>query len=147
MKLIIRQANVDDVNVMAELDKICFSSPWSESAFSREIQRNPLALYFVGTVEEQVIGYAGLWCIEDEGHITNVAVHPDYRQRGIGELLVSALINHTAEKGIRSHTLEVRVSNYAAIQLYQKMGFEEAGRRKKYYEDTGEDAMIMWRTE
>lgn len=147
MKLTIRLAGVEDIKVMAELDKVCFSSPWSEESFAGEILRNRLALYFVGLVEDQVIGYAGLWRIEDEGHITNVAVHPDYRQRGIGELLVSSLIDHTGKMGIRSHTLEVRVSNDAAIQLYEKLGFQEAGRRKKYYEDNGEDAMIMWRTE
>jgi ribosomal-protein-alanine N-acetyltransferase len=130
---------------MAEMDILCFSAPWSEESFEKEIRENRLAFYIVAEINGIMVGYAGLWCIVDEGHITNVAVHPDFRRRGIGEALVSVLLDHTVRNGILSHTLEVRASNEAAITLYSKFGFQPAGFRKNYYEDNGEDAIIMWR--
>ena len=145
MELIVRQAEEKDIKPMAEMDILCFSAPWSEVSFEKEIKENHLALYIVAEIGERMVGYAGLWCIVDEGHITNVAVHPDFRRRGIGEALVSVLLEYTVKKGILSHTLEVRASNEAAISLYTKFGFQPAGLRKNYYEDNGEDAIIMWR--
>ena len=145
MDLIIRQAEEKDIKPMAEMDLLCFSSPWSEVSFEKEICENHLALYIVAEIGERVVGYAGLWCIVDEGHITNVAVHPDYRRSGIGEALLTILLDHTIKNGINSHTLEVRASNKPAICLYEKFGFEASGLRKNYYEDNGEDAIIMWR--
>jgi ribosomal-protein-alanine N-acetyltransferase len=127
------------------MDILCFSAPWSEESFEKEIRENRLAFYIVAEINGIMVGYAGLWCIVDEGHITNVAVHPDFRRRGIGEALVSVLLDHTVRNGILSHTLEVRASNEAAITLYSKFGFQPAGFRKNYYEDNGEDAIIMWR--
>lgn len=147
MDLIVRQAEERDIKPMAEMDILCFSAPWSEASFEKEIKENHLAFYIVAEIGGVMVGYAGLWCIVDEGHITNVAVHPDYRRRGIGEALVSVLLKHTTGNGILSHTLEVRASNEPAIALYRKFGFEPAGLRKNYYEDNGEDAIIMWRTE
>jgi ribosomal-protein-alanine N-acetyltransferase len=147
MDLIIRQAEEKDIKPMAEMDVLCFSAPWSEESFRNEIEENRLAFYIVAEIGASMVGYAGLWCIVDEGHITNVAVHPAYRRRGIGEALISVLLAHTVNNGIRSHTLEVRASNKAAISLYTKFGFEPAGLRKNYYEDNGEDAIIMWRKE
>ena len=147
MDLIVRQAEEKDIKPMAEMDILCFSAPWSEVSFEKEIKENHLAFYIVAEVDGSMVGYAGLWCIVDEGHITNVAVHPDYRRKGIGEALVSVLLEHTIKSGILSHTLEVRASNEAAISLYTKFGFQPAGLRKNYYEDNGEDAIIMWRTE
>ena len=99
----------------------------------------------VAQIEEDVVGYAGLWKIGDEGHITNVAVAPEQRRKSIGDMLVGALIEVTEEEGITSHTLEVRKSNIGAIRLYEKHGFKVEGERKAYYEDNGEDALIMWR--
>ena len=145
MTALIRIAEERDIYPMAELDKICFSIPWSQKAFEQEIMENQQALYLVAENEGQIIGYAGLWGILEEGHITNVAVHPDYRCKGLGELLVSKLIEISKDKGIDKYTLEVRVSNYEAIALYRKLGFQPAGRRLNYYEDVGEDALIMWR--
>jgi ribosomal-protein-alanine N-acetyltransferase len=145
MDLVVRQAEIRDIKPMAEMDALCFSTPWSERSFDKEIRENRLAFYIVAEIGSRLVGYAGLWCVEDEGHITNVAVHPDFRRRGIGEALISVLLSHTIKNGIRSHTLEVRASNDAAISLYEKFGFEPAGRRKTYYEDNGEDAIIMWR--
>lgn len=145
MSLIIRQAEERDIKPMAQLDILCFTSPWSEDSFEREIKENNIAFYIVAESDGVLVGYAGLWCIVDEGHITNVAVHPDYRRRHIGEALISILLEHTIKNGIKSHTLEVRVTNEAAQSLYRKFGFEPVGIRKNYYEDNGEDAIIMWR--
>lgn len=147
MDLIVRLAEERDIIPMAEMDILCFSAPWSEESFRKEITENHLAFYIVAEISGRMVGYAGLWGIVDEGHITNVAVHPDFRRKGIGEALITVLLSHTRENGILSHTLEVRASNEAAISLYSKFGFEPAGLRKKYYEDNGEDAIIMWRTE
>ncbi len=145
MDLVIRQAEERDIKPMAEMDLLCFAAPWSEESFAKEIRENRLALYIVAEIGERMVGYAGLWCIADEGHITNVAVHPGFRRRGIGEALVTVLLDHTEKNGVLNHTLEVRASNDAAISLYSKFGFQPAGLRKKYYEDNGEDAIIMWR--
>ncbi|MDD3168499.1 MAG: ribosomal protein S18-alanine N-acetyltransferase [Eubacteriales bacterium] len=147
MDLIIRQAEEKDIKPMAEMDILCFAAPWSEQSFQQEIKENRLAFYIVAEIEDRMVGYAGLWSVVDEGHITNVAVHPAYRRRGIGEALVSVLLAHTVKIGILSHTLEVRASNKPAILLYTKFGFQPAGLRKNYYEDNGEDAIIMWRKE
>lgn len=147
MDLIIRQAEERDIKPMAEMDVLCFSAPWSEESFEKEIRENRLAFYIVAEIGDSMVGYAGLWCIVEEGHITNVAVHPDHRRKGIGEALVGVLLSHTIDIGILSHTLEVRASNQAAISLYTKFGFEPAGIRKGYYADNGEDAVIMWRKE
>lgn len=147
MDLIVRQAEERDIKPMAEMDILCFSAPWSEESFRKEIKENRLAFYIVAEINGRMVGYAGLWSIVDEGHITNVAVHPDFRRKGIGEALITVLLSHTRENGILSHTLEVRASNDAAISLYSKFGFVPAGLRKNYYEDNGEDAIIMWRTE
>jgi len=145
--LIIRKAEQKDIHEIAELDKLCFSAPWSESAFARELSENPLAFYLIGEAADTgvIVGYAGLWLIQDEGHITNVAVHPDFRRRKIGEALVSVLMKESAQlAGTRTFTLEVRKSNAAAIKLYEKFGFVEVGLRKGYYADNQEDALIMW---
>lgn len=148
----IRVATAEDIDAMTELDAVCFSAPWSHASFEAELTTNRLAWYLVAeeldsTCEEQtgfLIGYAGLWAIEDEGHITNVAVHPDYRRVHLGSILVDTLIAETRKEGLKRFTLEVRVSNLAAIALYEKFGFISAGLRKGYYEDNNEDAMIMW---
>lgn len=147
-EVLIRAANKGDVDRMTELDAICFSSPWSRASFESELTTNPLAWYLIAETQEgQMVGYAGLWAIEGEGHITNVAVHPDYRRKHLGSILVEQLIETTRCEGLKQYTLEVRVSNQAAISLYEKFGFREAGIRKGYYEDNNEDAMIMWTEE
>lgn len=145
MDLIIRQAEEKDIKPMAEIDKVCFSVPWSEKSFEEEIKNNHLAFYVVAEIGDKIVGYAGLWQVDVEGHITNVAVHPEFRRKRIAEALISVLIDHTKKNGVLSYTLEVRASNEAAISLYLKHGFKPAGIRKGYYMDNGEDAIIMWR--
>ena len=143
--LIIRKAETKDIKEMAALDLVCFPAPWSEEAFRQELEENNLAFYVVAELKEKVVGYAGLWAILDEGHITNVAVSPEHRKRGIGRAVVEVLVDATEQAGLNSFTLEVRTSNITAQNLYKKFGFIEAGLRKGYYEDNGEDALIMWR--
>lgn len=144
-KFIIRQASACDVSDIAELDKICFSVPWSRESFWHEISENNAALYIVAEKDKMIVGYAGIWLIAGEGHITNVAVHPDYRRRHIGEAMISVLISESEAAGAEAQTLEVRRSNSAAQGLYAKFGFCAEGIRKGYYEDNKEDAVIMWR--
>ena len=106
---------------------------------------NPRAFYIVAELDEKVVGYAGLWWIGDEGHITNVAVRPGYRHRHIGNGIIQVMIDFTTQEGIMHHTLEVRRSNLPAISLYEKFGFVVEGVRKEYYANNKEDALIMWR--
>jgi ribosomal-protein-alanine N-acetyltransferase len=141
---LIREAEERDIKPMADLDRLCFAHPWSENAFSEELTKNQLAFYLVAQLGEEVIGYAGLWAIFEEGHITNVAVHPSHREKGLGRLLLTKLMEAWESQGIKAFTLEVRPSNAAAIALYGKLGFQTMGRRPGYYEDNGEDALILW---
>ena len=144
-ELIIRKGVPEDIDDMELLEQQCFVTPWSRESLRYELAENPLALYVVAEISGHVAGYVGVWSIVDEGHITNVAVSPDFRRRHIGMALIDTMLKVTAGSGIRSHTLEVRASNAPAIGLYKKFGFTEAGLRKGYYEDNGEDAIIMWR--
>ncbi|PAB59410.1 ribosomal-protein-alanine N-acetyltransferase [Anaeromicrobium sediminis] len=136
---------IDDIEHVLEVENSSFPIPWSENAFRKEMEENNLALYVVVEEKDRVVGYAGMWIIGDEGHITNVAVHPNCRKKGYGDLLIDKLLNEGDKKGINAYTLEVRVSNIPAQRLYEKYGFKSVGIRPKYYEDNKEDAMIMWR--
>lgn len=144
-ELIVRAAELKDAPEIAEMEKLCFTTPWSLESIQYEIADNKLALYVVGEVDGKVVGYVGIWLIVDEGHITNVAVHPDWRRKHIGEAIIKTLIDVTESHGVVAHTLEVRASNIPAQKLYEKFGFMSVGIRQGYYEDNGEDAIIMWR--
>ena len=141
----IRPANENDIKTLTEIDEICFSSPWSEKSFTDEIVNNKIAMYLVAEVDSKVVGYAGLWVILEEGHITNVAVHPDFRGKGLAKKLLTELLATAEEAGANIYTLEVRATNESAIALYESFNFKSVGLRKKYYEDNGEDAVIMWK--
>ena len=143
--LIVRKGVASDVDDIEALELVCFSTPWSRDSLLYELTENPMATYVVAELEGKVVGYVGVWSIVDEGHITNVAVSPSYRKRNIGSLLIYHMLKATMQAGLVRHTLEVRASNEAALALYRKYGFEAAGIRKGYYEDNGEDAIIMWR--
>ena len=125
---------------LAELDRLCFSVPWSEQSFLEESE-NRLATYFLVKEENKIIGYCGFWKVSGEAQITNIAVHPDYRKRGVATLLLEAVIK--ACEGAEQIVLEVRSSNSAAISLYKKFGFRAEGTRKRFYHDPEEDAVIM----
>lgn len=143
--LTVRKAVLSDAEGMTALDELCFDLPWSLETFMGELAANENAFYIVAEVDGKPVGYAGLWAIAGEGHITNVAVHPDYRRKQIAKALVKLLIEASEAAGLEAFTLEVRVSNAPAIALYEQFGFEPSGVRKGYYLDNDEDALIMWR--
>lgn len=138
---------IDDIENVLKVENDCFSTPWSRDSFVRELVENKIALYLVAKIENIAVGYIGVWKILNEGHITNVAVHSDYRGKGIATRLISELLSLCEEDGIDAFTLEVRRSNIVAQNLYKKFQFAECGFRKGYYQDTKEDAIIMWRRE
>lgn len=131
-----------DARELAELDKICFDIPWSQKSFEDEAGNN-LATYFIAKDNGKIIGYAGFWSVSGEGDITNVAVLPEYRKRGIASALLESVIKKSRSLDLSLLTLEVRKSNFAAQNLYSKYGFEIIGERKRYYSDNHEDALIM----
>lgn len=141
--LVIEKMTSEDINGVFEVEKNCFEDYWSKESFMKEL-KNDVARYLVAKIEGKVVGYVGMWLVMDEGHITNVAVHKDYRGQKIGDLLVQELINLCKLNNIVAMTLEVRVSNVVAQNLYKKYGFKLAGIRKEYYSNNKEDAMIMW---
>ncbi len=134
-------ADLDDVCVIEEQ---CFSVPWSRESMEKELEGNDQAHYLVVEIDGKVVGYAGFWQVLDEGHIMNIAVVPEMRGQGLGEELMRAMLQQGTQLGIIYWTLEVRVSNIAAIKLYEKVGFTSAGIRPGYYEKPREDANIMW---
>lgn len=140
----IRRMTADDINAVLTIENLCFEDPWSKEAFESELSGMNPCFYFVAVQDDKVCGYMGIWHILDEGHITNVAVHPEYRNLGIGNLLVETTVSDGISKGLNAFTLEVRKSNETAQRLYKKCGFESVGIRKRYYANN-EDALIMWR--
>ena len=123
------------------IDDLCFETPWSLKSFETEFE-NPLAVYFVALDAQRVIGYCGYWWIFDEGQITNIAVHPDYRGKGIAQSLLETMIEKCARTDVSTLTLEVRESNRSARHIYEKYGFLQVGLRPKYYGNK-EDAVLM----
>lgn len=140
--MIIRKMNFGDVSAIAELEKICFSDPWSENSIASEVE-NPLAYWLVAEVDGVVAGYVGSQTVLDAADMMNLAVSPDYRRQGVGQALVNALVEHLRQNKVIALLLEVRVSNAPAITLYERMGFEQVGRRPKYYHNPREDALIL----
>jgi len=130
-----------DIDGMHDIEVATFASPWSRKSIEDELA-NPCARYLVARENGQVIGYAGMWLVIDEGHVTNVAVREDMRGRGIGRELMKRLIQLAADSGMIWMTLEVRRSNKVAQNLYHSFGFIDVGYRKRYYENN-EDALLM----
>ena len=127
---------------VAALEKMCFSDPWSEGSVASELE-NPLSRWLVAVEGEQVLGYVGSQTVLDESDMMNLAVDPAFRRRGIARALVLALIEELRKMGSRQLTLEVRASNESAQALYAQLGFESVGRRKNYYLNSREDALIL----
>jgi len=142
-----KEMRLEHLNQVIQIENISYSSPWSRQSFAYEVVKNSFACYIVAVSDKKVVGYAGMWLILDEAHITNVAVHPDYRKAGIGKALMMQMIGRAVVNGISRMTLEVRPSNNAARHLYGMLGFKEKGVRKGYYTDTNEDAIIMWKND
>ncbi|EHQ87772.1 ribosomal protein S18-alanine N-acetyltransferase [Desulfosporosinus youngiae] len=141
---IVRPMRLDDLEAILDIEMASFSTPWSMQAFKAELKDNEYARYVCLELEGKVIGYMGLWFILDEGHITNVAIAPNYRGQKWGEFLMRSVMSKMSNEGMERMTLEVRASNSPAQSLYSRLGFVTAGVRKGYYADTGEDALIMW---
>ncbi|SHJ30499.1 ribosomal protein S18-alanine N-acetyltransferase [Thermoclostridium caenicola] len=142
-QILIRDMRESDLDAMAAIEQASFSVPWTRNMLEEELS-NSRARYRVLEFQGAVVGYIGMWQILDEGHITNVAVLPELRRRGFARRLMQDLVDYAKANGIRSLTLEVRVGNLPAIRLYESFGFQIEGRRKHYYADNNEDALIMW---
>ena len=143
MNFTIRKMTEADVPVVAELDKISFSLPWPERAFRFEVTDNPAARCWVAEVDGQIVGMIVAWLLVDEVHVATLATHPDFRRQGLAQKLLIHTLRYTSDEGAVSSFLEVRESNLAAEELYRKFGYEMTGRRKRYYKDNDEDAILM----
>lgn len=139
-----RRMTLEDIPNVMVIEHEAFTLPWTETAFRNELTNNLFARYMVMEYEGNPIGYAGMWTIVDEAHVTNIAILKAYRGRKLGDRLLDELMNAASTIGMLRMTLEVRVSNIVARSLYEKKGFISAGLRKGYYSDNHEDAMIMW---
>ena len=162
---LIQPMQVQDIPEVMEIERVCFSMPWSTRAYRYEIEENRLSTYMVarvavktqadglwdrvremlsgGPAHSPVIGYGGFWIVLDEAHISTIAVHPDYRGQGLGELLLAGMLQRGIYLGGEYSVLEVRASNSTAQALYEKYEYKVVGRRKAYYRDNSEDALLM----
>ena len=131
------------IKSIQDINALSFPISWSYESLESELD-NKFARYVVLKRGNSIVGYGGMWVIIDEAHITNIAVHPDARGIGAGDIIVEALFRICRKQKVTAITLEVRSSNFAAINLYEKHGFEKESIRPRYYEDNGEDAVIMW---
>ena len=145
MELLFRAMTQDDAEAVAAIEEKSFAVPWKRDDFWREA-RNELATYIVGELDGKIVAYAGAWVSFNQAEVMSVAVEPEFRGQGIGTLLFGELIRVVKARGATAITLEVRPSNTAAIKLYESYGLRSVGRRRGYYSDNGEDALIMWNT-
>jgi len=134
-----------DLDEVLAIERVSFPTPWSRGAFMAELFDSSRSCYLVAKLNGRVVGYIGVWLILDEAHITNIAVHPCYRRRGIGRKLLRSMMRVAASRGAKRMTLEVRASNIGAQRLYEQLGFTSVGVRRGYYHDNNEDAIIMWK--
>jgi [ribosomal protein S18]-alanine N-acetyltransferase len=139
-----RNMTVADIDDVFKIETISFSTPWSKEAFYNELTQNRFAKYIVIQYEDELVGYCGVWIVVDEAHITNIAILPDFRGKKLGEMLLTKIMDEARKLGATTMTLEVRVTNKVAQNLYRKLGFQNGAVRKKYYTDNLEDALVMW---
>lgn len=140
---IIRLMTLNDIDSVLAIDKQSFPTPTKKELLTYELAENKMAEYHCLLAGEEIVGYDGFWAIGDEIHISTIAVHPSWRRKGLGELLLLNTLFIAQENPVTMVTLEVRQSNLKAQALYEKYRFEKVGIRKKYYRDTGEDAVLM----
>jgi len=143
LNVVVAPMELADVASVEAIEQASFSAPWPPNAYRTELQTNRLAHYLVIRVGPQIVGYAGLWLMVDEAHVTTFAIHPDWRRQRLGERLLMALLEIAQDRRAAEATLEVRLSNLAARRLYEKFGFRPVGIRPRYYTDNNEDALIM----
>lgn len=132
------------INRLSEIENQSFPEAWTKQAYIKDICTNDNAHYVAVVSNNILIAYANYWLIADEGNINNVAVSPEYRKQGFGTILMKELIANCKKQNARAMTLEVRAGNKNAIKLYEKLGFKNCSTRPGYYENNGEDAVIMW---
>lgn len=140
-----------DIRTVMRIEGLSFSTSWPQSAFASELSDNKLAHYFVGRVPredgepgDEIVAYGGIWAILEDAHVTTIAVHPAYRGRSLGEMMLVKLLREAIERGASWITLEARESNTVAQNLYRKYGFTIVATRRAYYSDNGENAVVMW---
>lgn len=141
--IVVRRMEAADVPRVAALEVASFTAPWKADTFEHLLERSACHLLVLDDGDEGVVAYAVLWCILDQGELANLAVAESHRGRGLGRRLLDEVMDQAREAGVEKLYLEVRESNAAAIHLYRSAGFEEVGRRKKYYDHPVEDALIM----
>ncbi len=140
----IDKMKMTDLDDVMEIEEMAFSMPWSRWMFERELSYKDNSHFLVVRSGAKLMGYIGFWLLEDEAHIVTIAVRSDFRRRGIGGILIASALNLAVSLGAEKATLEVRVSNIPAQNLYYRLGFEIAAIRREFYSDTGEDAYVMW---
>jgi ribosomal-protein-alanine N-acetyltransferase len=133
-----------DVKEVLRIEQQSFSTQWPGNAFYQELHDNKLAHYFVGKMDDRIVAYGGIWVILEDSHITTIAVHPRYRGRKYGEVMLLRLLDEAITRGASWMTLEVRESNAVAQNLYRKYGFTTVSTRQGYYSDNNENALVMW---
>ncbi len=143
LSVVVAPMTIADVEAVQAIELASFSAPWPPNAYLTELQTNRLAHYMVIRIGTDVVGYAGLWLMVDEAHVTTFAIHPDWRRRHLGDRLLLALLDIALDRRAAEATLEVRLSNLPARRLYEKFGFRPVGIRPRYYTDNQEDALIM----
>ena len=143
MSVVIRKMTVEDVSAVVELDRLSFTLPWPERSFRFGITDNPASRCWVAESEGRTVGVIVAWLLVDELHVATIATHPDFRRQGIAQALLSHALKLAVKEGAVSSFLEVRAGNLAAQALYRKFGYEESGRRPRYYKDNEEDAILM----
>ena len=145
MEIDIRPMTAEDLETSAELEAMCFSTPWSLQAFRDSLDKPEIYLFRVAYMGSELVAQAGLILSFDEADVVNVAVKPEYRKNGIAFELLNELMKAGSARGVKDYTLEVRAGNRAAIALYEKLGFKTEGIRKDFYREPVEDALIMWK--
>ncbi|MBE0681148.1 MAG: ribosomal protein S18-alanine N-acetyltransferase [Anaerolineales bacterium] len=141
--MVIRKMTLEDFDQVVAIDQLSFSLPWPARSFRFELTDNPASRCWVTELDGRVVGMLVAWLIVDEIHIATIATHPDFRGRGIGRNLLSHALRSAMDEGVVKSFLEVRESNEVARKMYRSFGFMEDGRRKEYYKDNGEDAILM----
>ena len=139
----IRRMTLEDIPGVVVLDQLSFTLPWPERSFRFELTDNPASRCWVVDLDGKIIGMIVVWLLVDEAHVATLATHPDYRRQGIAKELLLYALRYMSKEGAVTSFLEVREGNNAALEMYRRFGYEESGRRKRYYKDTDEDAILM----
>jgi len=134
---------LEDIPAVVEVDSLSFSLPWPERSFLHEVTNNPASRCWVAILDEKIVGMIVAWMLVDEAHIATIATHPGHRRRGVARKLLTYALRYMSREGAVTSFLEVRESNTPAQEMYRTFGYEAVGRRKRYYKDTNEDAILM----